>query len=118
MTPSGSICRQSSRRDRRAAVDDDGPAGDESAGARRRRCPRARRGGAAVSPPLAGGAALRVLVEHVGEFGFDETRGDAVNPHIARPPFDREVAAEGIVGGLRHAVHSEHRRRARRRDPK
>src|SRR5215472_1404151 len=80
------------RRNRRAAVDDDRLAGDKSSGARgEHQCDAGDVFGLTEPPQgrrrLTGGATLWILVEDAGEFGLDEARGNAVDPHIVRAPF-------------------------------
>ena len=44
-----------------------------------------------------------------GELGRHDTRRDAVDAYVVRAPFGGEVAAQGIIRGLGHPVHAEHR---------
>src|SRR5215213_10400940 len=100
-------------RDRHAAVGDDYLAGDEACGGRRQEggdaadlvrgadAPQRRRAVAALER-------LLVLPQGAREIGLDEPRRDAVDAHVLRPPLDREVAAEGEIGGFRDAVGADH----------
>ena len=65
---------------------------------------------------LAAGAALRVLVEHAGELGDDEARGNTVDADAVRPPGRGEVPRQRKIGELGDAVHRQLERGVQRSD--
>ena len=53
------------------------------------------------------GTQHRVFVQGLGKVGFDQTWGNAIDTHIVRAVFNRQVARELHIGGFADAVSAD-----------